>query len=373
MLDRERIAARQFAIMTILYIIGSAILVIPSLLAAKAKQDAWIAAIAAVGIGMAFIPLYIALGKRFPDKNLAQYCEIILGKWLGKIAFLCFLIGFPFLIAALTLRNIGDFLTIGILTRTPIQVIMIIVLAAVAWGVKLGLEPIARAAEIFFPFVILLLFLLLLFVSPYLQLKNLEPFLENGIAPVLKGAFTLVSYPLLEPVVLLMIFPHVPKPKEAGQALWRGVLIGGMILFAVTLFSVSVLGVDIVKGHSFPSFELAKKINIGDFLQRIEALMMFIWIITIFFRLTILVYVISAGLAQTFNLKDYRMLSLPLCVILTVMALVIVPNSSYLLAFNQKIWPLYVYNFGLFFPLLLWIAGIVRRKGKCAARKDETG
>lgn len=109
MLESGKISGRQFSIIVMLYLIGSAILIIPSILAAEAKQDAWIAALLTIGIALLFIPVYISLGTRFPNKTFAEYIEVIFGKWLGKAVSLFFFILFPLLIAALTLRNIRDF------------------------------------------------------------------------------------------------------------------------------------------------------------------------------------------------------------------------------------------------------------------------
>ncbi|MGW9530536.1 GerAB/ArcD/ProY family transporter [Paenibacillus terrae] len=47
-----KISSRQLLILTILFTIGTAILVIPSVMAATAKQDAWIGALVGVGAGL---------------------------------------------------------------------------------------------------------------------------------------------------------------------------------------------------------------------------------------------------------------------------------------------------------------------------------
>lgn len=47
-----KISVRQFAVLAIIYTIGTTILIIPSGLAADAKQDAWIAAILGVVINL---------------------------------------------------------------------------------------------------------------------------------------------------------------------------------------------------------------------------------------------------------------------------------------------------------------------------------
>lgn len=70
MLDNVKITERQFIVLVILYIIGSAILVIPSILVSLAKQDAWITAILTVGVALSIMSLYVLLGRRFPNMTL---------------------------------------------------------------------------------------------------------------------------------------------------------------------------------------------------------------------------------------------------------------------------------------------------------------
>lgn len=364
MLEKGRISGRQFTILVMLYLIGSAILIIPSILASEAKQDAWIAALLTVGVALFIMPLYVALGSRFPNMTFAEYTEEILGKWLGKTVTLLFLIAFPFFTASLTLRNIGDFVTTQIMPETPIQAIHIIFLGIIIMGVRLGLEPLARAAELFFPGVILLFLLLIAFTAPQMKLENIQPVLEEGIKPVLRAAVPFISFPFVEPVIFLMLFPYVNRTKQTGKALFTGILLGGIFLFVVTALTILVIGVDQATRQNFPSYVLTKEIRVGQFLERIEAIMAVIWFITIFFRMCIFLYVVALGIAQALNLKDYRFLTFPLGMILTVLSIVGIPSSTYLLEFNQKIWPIYAATFGLFLPLLLLGTAIFRKKRK---------
>ena len=70
-------------------------MIIPSLLAERAKQDAWLAAIVATACGLLLVCLYNALGSRYPDLNLAEYSERVFGKWIGKTVSLLFLLVLP--------------------------------------------------------------------------------------------------------------------------------------------------------------------------------------------------------------------------------------------------------------------------------------
>jgi spore germination protein KB len=363
MLEKGKISIRQFTILVTLYMVGSAILIIPSILASKAKQDAWIAAIAAVCLGLLVIPLYIALGKRFSNMTIAEYSEVILGRWLGKTAFALFFI-YVFISAALTLRNIGDFMTTQILEDTPIYAVHILFMIVVVMGVKLGLEPLARAAELFFPWIVLLIIVLVLLLTPQMKMVNMQPVLVEGFFPVLKATIPFSTFPFLGAVTFLMIYPTVNRIEKAGKALFVGVLLGGVILTVIAVVCIAVIGPDQAARHVFPSYEMARRINIGDFLERFEAIMAIIWILTIYFRMTIMHYVLALGIAQTLRIREYQVLAIPLGVILVVFSIFIVPNSTYLSTFNQITLPIFIFTIALLLPLILLIVAIFRKKKK---------
>ncbi|MCF6094968.1 spore germination protein [Microaerobacter geothermalis] len=356
MLENGKIGVSQFKILTLIFTIGSSILVAPSGLAEQAKQDAWIAAIIGLGIGLLFVWLYIKLGTIYPELTLIEYNEMILGKWLGKTVSLLF-ISYFFILASLLLREIGDFLTTQIMPETPIQAIQIIFAMIVMMGARLGLETITRSAEILFPWVIGLFLLLTFFVSPQLEFLKIQPVLEGGFKPILKAAFPFLGLPFLELVVFLMIFPYVDNIKKAGKAFLIGTSLGAVVIVTVVMMSILVLGVDITARHYYPSYALAKKINIGDFLQRVEAIMAALWFITIYFKLTICFYASVLGLSQVLKLKVYRPLILPSGMILVMLSLVASPNIIYFQTFVSKIWTPYSLTYGLFLPILLLIIG----------------
>ncbi|WP_314304073.1 GerAB/ArcD/ProY family transporter [Brevibacillus parabrevis] len=89
MLGNSLISARQFFILVTLFVIGDAVLYVPSLTATSARQDAWISALIGWGEGFLLTSLYAALSLRHPNRTILQYSEDILGKWAGKaVAFL---------------------------------------------------------------------------------------------------------------------------------------------------------------------------------------------------------------------------------------------------------------------------------------------
>ncbi|AZN41303.1 GerAB/ArcD/ProY family transporter [Paenibacillus albus] len=361
MLENAKISLRQLSILTLMFSLGSTILIVPSALTAIAKQDGWIAAIVGVAEGMLSLHLYIALAYRYPGKSLIQFSENILGKWLGKGVGLLFLVYF-FILSALVLRNVGDFITTIIMPETPIQVVHALFVLAVVMGVSLGIEVIARSAEIFLPWVAILISVLIVFLIPQIEFDRIQPEFESGVKGIIHGSLSVLSIPYMELVVFLMIFPFVNKSKGYGAAFAKGSFLGGLVIITVTMLCVLVLGWDFTARHTFPSYTLAKKIQVGEFLQRIEVLVAIIWFLTIFFKLAICFHASVHGMAQWFQLRTARPLIIPLAIVLVVLSIVVYPNIVYFRVFAAEIWPFYAMTFGIVIPLILLLISVIKQR-----------
>jgi spore germination protein KB len=365
MVAQEKISARQFTILVTLFSIGSAILIIPSTITFYAKQDAWLSTIIGIALGLGVVWLYYKVGNTFPSLNLVQLNEKLLGKWLGKTV--VFLILGVFFIAGpvSNVFYIGNFMTSQIVPDTPVQSINILFMIIVVMGVRLGLETIARTAEILFALFLFLFIFQVLFILPQIEVENFYPILEFGIKPNLTGALMFLGNVTFPIVLLLMISPsQIVQKNKVRKALLIGNLMGGLVLLTIITLSIFVLGQDLTIRNTFPSYVLAKKINIGDFLQRIEVFMAFMWIISLYFRLSLYFYVMVTAISYIFNLKDYRPLVLPFGLILIPLAIIEYPNSVY----DQYVTITFWVPFSLFacvaYPLLLLgLASIRKARG----------
>ncbi|WP_318840644.1 endospore germination permease [Paenibacillus sp. BJ-4] len=366
-----KISPRQLLILTILFTIGTAILIIPSVMAASAKQDAWIASFVGVGIGLLLIWLYNTITILYPQMTLIEIMETLLGKWLGKSVALLFVITFFLSGPAAVLYDSGSFLTTQMIPETPVQAVNILFALIVLMGVRLGIETLARSAELLFPLFILLYTAFVVLVVSNVKLENAQPMLERGWGPIWPAVLSFISIAFLSHVVLLMIFPFVDHPDQARKAFLIGSLIGGLTLVLLVTLAILVFGPGLTARNIYPSYLLAKKINIGNFLQRIEAVMTALWFISLFFRLVLYIYSIMIAITQIFNLKDYRPLISPFGMILVVMSVIIYPNVPYQQSWDAKIWTPYVLSIGLLLPvLLLCIHGIRKMwsKGKTGSK-----
>ncbi|MBI0579315.1 endospore germination permease [Neobacillus cucumis] len=358
------ISARQFAIFVILYSVGTTILVIPGSLAHEVRQDAWIAAIIGTAISFLIVALYIAVGRMFPTMTLVEIVETLLGKWLGKAVSLTFVF-FSFINAQDLLYYVGTFLTTQIIPDTPHEAIHILFACILIMGIRLGLETLARSAELFFPlfvFLFLLLIVSVLLTADLWEFRNIQPMFKTGVKPMIRAVFTFTSIFTLPLIVLLMIFPiSVTQVKKAEKNFFIAIFIAGVCLIILITLTILVLGPETSARQLYPSYTLARRINVGGFLQRIEAILAIMWLITIFFKMSIYFYAAVIGFVQTLNLKDYRPFTLPLGMILVTISFFSHPNVTHSAKFDNEIWPIYSLMYGIVLPLLLLAVNAIRK------------
>ncbi|GLB61817.1 GerAB/ArcD/ProY family transporter [Cytobacillus sp. NCCP-133] len=363
-MERQKISVRQFRVLVILFTIGTSILIVPSVLASEAKQDAWIAAILGMGFSLLVILLYNKLGLMFPNMTIVQMNQKVFGKWLGKAISLLFF-SMAFLYSSALLFYTGNFFIIEIMPETPIEATVVLMGAIMVMAVRQGLETFARSAELFFLIFFLLFFFLIFSVVPEIEFKNLQPIFEVEFKPLLRGSIFLVVTSTINAVVLLMVFPtDVNQPKKAQKSFLIGTLIGGLVMIIITLLSILVLGPYLSEKLVYPGYELGKQINIGNFITRMEAIMAAMWMITIYYKLVLYFYASVLGFTQILNMKDFRPFTLPLGMIAIVLSLVVYPNVAYIQEWDIETANPYSLTVGLFFPLVLLAVAAFRKKNR---------
>lgn len=358
---QAQIDTKQFFILAFCLTIGTSILVTPAGLAHIAREDAWIASLISLIINTGMVILYIALCQLYPGQTLFEILESVLGKWLGKGVTLLYL--FYFLVLSGTLLgNLGFFITSEMMPETPIEAVEILFLLAAVMSARLGIVVLARVSELLFPWVFFFYVILILSLTPQIQWEHIQPMLEDGLMPALKAGGHASMFQEL--VVLMMFYPLLSSNRGRWKPYLTGSLTGNLALFVVVLLSILVLGIEQTENSTFPAFELAKDINAGNFFQRVEVILITIWILTFFIKISLLFHSTLSGLRTVFGMKDPKHLILPLAVIFIIIAWNTYVNTVYVGEIIQKVWGKASSYYLLIVPILLLLIGIIRKKWK---------
>ncbi len=358
-LDNGRISTKQLAVLVIYFIIGDMLLILPSLTAAAAKQDAWISGWMGFLIGWPIAWFLFRFSRIFPKLTLVEYNRYLLGRWIGGFVTVFYLY-YNFTTVAILVREVGDFMTTQIFTETPINAIHLLMIFTLVWGVKSGLETIAQTGETFFPWFVMLFVALFIMLIPQAQPSRLLPIMGEGMRAITHGSFYTTTFTFCELNIILMILPQVAQSNHTERDYLLGIFIGGMAICSTILLSILVVGPFWAGNHLYTTYAIAKKINIGNFLERVEVILAINWIISTYFKTILDFYALLLGIAQFFKLRDFRPLSLPAGVIIFGLAFAVTPNIAY---FNYIV-EYYIYwdvTCAVGIPLLLYTVYLFRK------------
>ncbi|MFF2093191.1 endospore germination permease [Paenibacillus sp. NPDC058174] len=363
-----KISVRQFTILIIIGVIGDSILIMPTIVAASSKQDAWLSMAIAALLGLVLGAVFAAIANRLQRQSPITALKSRIGKAAGGFIGLLFLINF-FMCGLTLMSEMSQFMTTQMMPETPVNAILLLFMTVIIVAYRYGIESFARVSELLFPLFLFLFLFLVVLLMPQVDISNMKPMVARGLTPVIKGIMPAFVTGFAEMVVLLMLVPHVAgKAKLTKPILW-GYAIGGLILFIVVDLCVLVLGPSLMETKYYPTFVLAQKITIGQFLERLEVILMLIWIITVFYKTLLLFFALVAGTAQVLGLKESHMLTIPYGMILIVATIVGTPNIS---EYNQLLifyYPWFDTLFCIAVPLVVLAVLAVTGKGK----KAQTG
>ncbi|MDG0793861.1 spore germination protein [Cohnella ginsengisoli] len=259
-----------------LYEIGSTTLF---LLAADAKQDAWIAMTMAAVVGFFLLAVYLAMHRQDPDRDLFALCRAYLGKWTGMAIGLSF-VGYFAYEASRNLRDLVELTSQILLNDTPLFVIALITISVVANTARYGARMLFLCSLVLFPFVVVgyLLLVLMLSGQHLIHAASLLPVLENGWHPVFKAAFPqLVSFPFGQTILFLVFFPLV-RSQTPGftRSVYMAYVGVSIFLIGMNELILFVLGQSIAEKVTFPLLESVQLIEFSQVFERMDILFVFV-------------------------------------------------------------------------------------------------
>lgn len=325
------------------------------------EKDAWIAATIVMMCGYAIYGLHIYLAGRHPNLTLIQMCAALLGKWGGGVFSFIFL-AFFLQVSVLLMRGFAEVLNTAIMPETPVTVFIVFITFAAVFCVSQGLEAIVRANSITLLITLASLLLIVVLVAKEAHIDGLRPMLEQGWGPVWNRTIVPIAW-TGEVILLTMLFPHVSDKKNVLKyALWANT-VSGVLLIVLAVMVVSVFGGQEAKNLTLPVFSLTRMVSIAQFLERIEAVMVAVWISLLLTKISIYLYAGVTGVGQWLALKSYKFLIVPLAAYSMIMA-----ASSYDRLANF-VYSIYPHNFGVYanlieivMPLLLIVVSMIRKK-----------
>ncbi|WP_219834230.1 endospore germination permease [Paenibacillus sp. R14(2021)] len=328
---------------------------------ALAKQDAWISMIAASLISLFTTFVAVKLSLLYPGQSFVQYSQLILGKWLGKTILVSYFLMWLSM-TGIILREYADFVFLALFSTTPLWTIILIMLGASVYVTYSGgVRSIGRCSEIIGPICVIGSILIIVFsVNDWDWLRLLPVYANTGFVPIMKGSTLPASF-LGESFMVVMFIPFMLKSNRAQISSLLGVLFASVAALAMTLVVILIFGPNIPARLIYPLYSAVTYISVMEFIQNVDVLAVLLWIISIFIKLSLYLFITSYGTAQFFHIKKWKnaiYLIAPMAFIISLL-----PRNFNIEMSYTKFWLAVIYPINIIgIPLLLWIVGTIRKK-----------
>lgn len=360
MIKEGKFGAQEAVWLTTIAISAKVFFSSPAALAGLVGNAGWYMTILSAVIALiGFLFIYLLL-KRFPGKDLAEIFDLSLGRFIGFI-FSGIVAMYLLFIAITRLSEFNEVMRVYVFPLSPNWYIIAFCIIGIFVLSRLGLESIARFSKLLVYLMLAGFVIVLALGMQNYHINNIYPILGYGLDKTM--TMGIVRSSVYGEVIILAIFAGSFQgvkyiKKEGIISIGLSALLICVSLLAFTLTFPYYTAQEITA----PMYEMASLIDYGRYLQRVEPIFLFIWIISTLISTTIVFYSFVWLYCKMCRIQDKNPIILGSAVILfagTLMhkdiASVIFGNVRFIRSYGSI--PIFI------LPLLALIVAVFRKKG----------
>ncbi|KAB3531091.1 GerAB/ArcD/ProY family transporter [Alkaliphilus serpentinus] len=351
----------QIFLLTIAQAGGASILYLPGVI--EAGRNVWLSNILASFVGYLVIYLHYKPLSISNSKSMPMVLNRYWGRFIGGLANLYYL-AFFFILSNLILSDVYYFGKIT-MPETPGHIFLIFLIAPAIYAVKLGIEIISRFLQLLLPLLIILYSLLFAFAIPKLDFSNLLPVAADGIMPIIGGAIPNMNFPYAQILPIVFFYQYTSKAADNGDKFTKytfaGIFMATLLLSFRGIASISAYEEATLKSLTFPPFNTIRIIEVGDVLERLDAVFIGVFYATTFYKFTITYYAMCKIVSEYFHANDAQTFSVPIAALIGLSMTFFIPTFNMI---SVAIIPYLVLFIPLLFimPILLYITVRVHKE-----------
>ena len=356
-----KISARQVRILIILQMFNVGVLILPRICTQYVGRNGYILPILGIILGILYLLCIYSLTSIFPEYTFVEILESIMPKPIATIILLIFVLKILGDIG-LELRMFGELISQIMLTKTPLAVIVLVMLLTVSYLAKSGIEALGRMGEILIYFIFIPLGIMLLIGLFNTDYREVMPFFQTNLKDVGFGTLA-VSFMFVPLEFLLMTNRMMIKPKKMLKTGIVSIIIVGILQAVIVLLAICKIGSAETQRQIWPGLILMQSINMSNsVVQKQEIIMMVVWVFSVFMYICSGLCIASIVGSRCCHFKRENIFVLPLIPIIYFIAMW-PENLVDIYTYYLK----YQYYFGIWFmvpiPLILSLIARIRRIG----------
>ena len=299
----EKISSLEAIFLIITIIVNQIIFNLPNIILHSCGTSAWINVIFVGILAIVFTFIISKIFSNFPYQDIVDIAGFLGGGFLKTLIGVFFILFF-FIFNVLCIGYFANALKLIYFNKTPlIFLILLFILPPILLN-KYSFKTIANVNMVFVPFVVLDIIVLFFGSSDEFALSNIFPLLGFGIKETLfYGITNLFAFSGL--AYLFFINPFL-KEKEFRRVSIISIVISAVYLLGSIICLLLSFSSVTQYDQLFSLYALTRRITLGTFLQRVDALFILIWILNNFCFTSIGIFYISHIFQKLTKIKDSK-------------------------------------------------------------------
>lgn len=314
-------------------------------------------------IDFIFLLVIIKLFQKFEASDIIDISEYLGGKVFKNImAILCILL--LLLVSFITLLDFSNVLHKIYFSQFPLVYILGFFVIGVAIANFIGLKSISRITSFIIP--IALFSILVTFGAIYkdINITTFTPILgESYKKTFLFGLSN--SFAMYIMVYYYFLKPLLKEPNDFKKISIISYAISVVLLLLTVISMLTIFNSNSSNAPINSLFLLARQIQLGTFLQRVDALFILLWILSIFCYLSFVVFIINSIIKKVSHVSNEKMLTFSTCSIL--FGLSLIPFNIAQLSFIEDViyrYLILIFMLGIGIAILILSnIKLIRKKG----------
>lgn len=357
---KGKITIYQALILFVLSTLSPAIRLYASLAAKYADQASWVSPIiSSVGL-IIILKVFVSVFRNKDITSLGDFFNRALGRAAGRFTLLLFLI-WVVILYFLYIRYYAERLVMTIFTGTSIKLFILVLMLLVFMATRGKLESFARFCEISFLIFTAVFIVFFLFLAPSVKLGNVWPVTHLDAVPVIKGTYPILG--ILGYITFIFLLGDRIINKDQLSNYKKKVVLYITLVSTLIVFVVAgSLGPSVTARMPIPFFSAVKVVSIMETLDRLESVLLSIWVISDFIVVSLFALFIISIIKDLFKIAETRYLSTPVALLGYGGSQYLASSRFELAAFSSALGLSVNIVICFIFPVLIYIIGKIRRK-----------
>lgn len=336
--NEDKITKRQICASAAVCLLSPAIRLLPLRAVQFSGRSAWVSTIVSIPLGMAYVFFMEKLMKKRGDgEGLSELIIKSIGNAAGRIVLGIFALWFTFY-CGFVLRSAAERMLSSVFANGNPAFFMLITLTAAFIAASGKVKSLARTGQVFVIIIGVMLIGVTALSAADIKKEYLLPVTYMDSLKILIGILPVIDIMGIYSF-FLFLEDHVIKMQSDSITGIKWIALLGITIFAITFVTIGAESAGFLVNNTNPFFVMIRNAAIFSVAERIESVVVALWVLTDFLFLSVLLVIARKTAGKAFGMKSDKKLLLPIVVVSYLVAELITRSSFGMRIYSKWIVP----------------------------------